>query len=190
MYPLFPYVEHRSTSFLYLTLLGAMNLISGQLFRIISIFLLIILLQAGLLLLNFPCGLYSRIIRVMSCGFFLSVYDPFSFLMTNFNVDVHSYLVVRRSSRFLITFGQNLLRICRRHLFTKVWSFFVHFVTFQFSQPYSSIDLTQVLNRRNLCVCLTFLCSSISWVRRRLVEYYLFVCECPYPCLHFWMQPR
>jgi len=105
---------------------------------------------SGLPLLRFSCGLYSKAIRVISWTLsqsarFISIFiDEFRY---------RSWLIIRRSSSFVIIFGQNFFRIRRRHLFAKIWSFFlIPFVSFQVSQSHSSTDLTQTLNKRNLYV--------------------------------------
>ena len=68
-----------------------------------------------------------------------------------------SSFVKFNSAALLIVFGQNILQMMRRHLFTKVWNLCVmELETNHISHPYNNIEFIHELNIRS------FVCLEIS----------------------------
>ena len=124
-------------------LAAAKNLSSFQLLPA-SLFTDLLQLFLGLLLFLFPWGFQSSALFGISPSSFLNVWPihlNFLFLISTF---ISSCLVTFHRSLLEIIFGNHILNIYLRHLFTKVCSLrWIFFVTSQVAHPYKSTDFTQ-----------------------------------------------
>ena len=133
-------------SLFHFCLSAAKNLSSFQLLPA-SLITDLIQLFFGLPLFLFPWGFQCRAAFGISPSSFLSVWPihlNFLFLISKF---ISSCPVAFHRSLLEIIFGQHILSIYLRHLFTKVCILhWILFVTSQVSHPHSSTDFTQALN--------------------------------------------
>ena len=67
-----------------------------------------------------PCGFHSSAIREMLSGGFLSVWPIHRHFLRLICSSMGSSFVKFNSAALLMVFGQNILQMMRRHLFTKV----------------------------------------------------------------------
>ena len=100
-------------------------------------------LLRGRPLFLFPWGFQVRACLVMLLGGFLSVWPIQVHFLRLIWVSMGSCLVASHSLMLLMVSGQNMRRICLRHLLIKDWIFLRDvFVVRHVSEPYKSTDFT------------------------------------------------